>query len=182
MTIEDILSAPTGINAVSKANALIDSDPNLSTDVRDALHRRVERLVGPSAYAFTPRVANIWYNFYSESVFKLAALSLAASQDQSYPCEKMWETRTNIANKMIETYSIADIDFAMSYILRDWNHFHKFASDPHGAVDLVAKVRSWRPKTPKTRAGKVGPVDDYKRVPYVRGGKFDNLISMVREK
>lgn len=182
MTLDDILTAKDGPTAISIANNLIDLDSELSLGARLNLHRRVEGLVGPSAYAFTPRVSNIWYDFYSKSSFKLAALSLAASQDQSYPCEKLWELRASIAKKVIDSYSIADIDFALSYILRDWNYFQKFASDPHGVFDLITRVKSWRPKEPKARRDGIREVPKYEGKPYVHGGKYDNWISMVRNK
>lgn len=115
--VSRILAEESGHRAIALANEAMDDSPDLKYDVREALYNRLYKKVGPKAFDYSPRVATIWYDFKATPRMKLAALLLALSQDQYYPCEKEWEERLVVSDKVLANWSPREVDAALGILL-----------------------------------------------------------------
>lgn len=71
-------------------------------------------------FSFTPRVANIWYDFKDTPITEVAALLLALEQDYRFPCETKWEARLELANSVINTWGYQKVRFLLYSSLADF--------------------------------------------------------------
>lgn len=138
--VDKILSEDHGHRAIALANEAVDDSPELKYDVREALYSRLYKKVGPKAFEYSPRVATIWYDFKATPRLKLAAILLALSQDQSYPCEKEWEERLVTSDRVLSQWSEREVDSALIILLSNVFYAKVVGGDFRKADYYISKI------------------------------------------
>lgn len=138
--IDEIESEELGHRAVALANEVVDGNPDLQYDVREALYRRLYKKVGPQAYTFSPRVSTIWFDFKANPKLKLAAILLSLSQDQHYPCEKEWEDRLVVSGRVLDHWEPKEVDAALMTLLSNVFYAKIVGKDFRSADHYISKI------------------------------------------
>lgn len=127
MTYE-IVASPTAVEAIKLANRGIDGGRLDIISANGALRQRANERFGSVSGSFTPRVANIWLEGGSGNEY-YALVTLAASQDYTYPCETEWPVRKVVTREAIGKYEERELKRYFSIVLKDRYLFNRLARD-----------------------------------------------------
>lgn len=175
--IESIYTAKDGAAAVAAANEILTYDTSKNTEVRLTLYARVYDKFGEKVFSFTPRVANIWYDYFGEPHVKLAAITLAAAQDESFPCDRKWERRLSFTKELLTKHPPESIEYVLKEALSNFYDFRRLAND-YGHIDrLMVKYNPISENlTPVTG---IVPVEEY--VPGEDAEEHESWLNLVRK-
>jgi hypothetical protein len=143
-SFEEIVSASDAVTAIRLTNRVIDDRPECRVDARLALRKRAEKLYGGVANNFTPRVANVWLEGGEGKEF-LALLSLAATQDISYPCESNWTRRLDVAEKILERFDARTLRKCLTLLFRDTYCFLRMARNYNDFLPVLEIIHNRLP-------------------------------------